>query len=50
MSDLSRWRETGHLERAVETAGGQEASDAAVAAMLNAADYSNEQPKPVKAA
>ena len=35
MSGVSRWRESGHLERAVETAGGQEAFDAAVAAMLN---------------
>jgi DNA-binding XRE family transcriptional regulator len=29
----SGWRDSGHLERAVETAGGQEAFDAAVAAM-----------------
>jgi hypothetical protein len=29
MSKVSRWRESGHLERAVETAGGQEAFDAA---------------------
>src|ERR1700722_4936066 len=35
MSGVSRWRESGHLERAVETAGGQEAFDAAVAAMLD---------------
>jgi DNA-binding XRE family transcriptional regulator len=34
MSSVSRWRDSGHLERAVETAGGQEAFDAAVAAML----------------
>jgi hypothetical protein len=34
MSDVSRWRDSGHLERAVETAGGQEAFDAAVNAML----------------
>jgi hypothetical protein len=36
VSDVSRWRDSGHLERAVETAGGQEAFDAAVAAMLDA--------------
>jgi hypothetical protein len=30
MSDLQRWRDSGHLERAVGTAGGQEAFDAAV--------------------
>jgi hypothetical protein len=30
MSGVSRWRETGHLERAVDTAGGQEAFDASV--------------------
>jgi hypothetical protein len=35
MSGVSRWRESGHLERAVETAGGQEAFDVAVAAMLD---------------
>jgi hypothetical protein len=35
MSSLSRWRDSGHLERAVATAGGQEAFDAAVAAMLD---------------
>jgi hypothetical protein len=35
MSDVSRWRDSGHLERAVETAGGKEAFDAAVAAMLD---------------
>ena len=34
MSDVSRWRDSGHLERAVETAGGQEAFGAAVNAML----------------
>jgi hypothetical protein len=32
---VSRWRDSGHLERAVETAGGQKAFDAAVAAMLD---------------
>jgi hypothetical protein len=35
MSSMSRWRDSGHPERAVETAGGQEAFDAAVAAMLD---------------
>ena len=35
MSGVSRWRDSGNLERAVETAGGQEAFGAAVAAMLN---------------
>jgi hypothetical protein len=28
MSDVSRWRDSGHLERAVQTAGGQETFDA----------------------
>ena len=35
MSGISRWRDSGHLERAVATAGGQEAFDTAVAAMLD---------------
>lgn len=35
MSSVSRWRDSGHLERAVETAGGQQPFDAAVAAMLD---------------
>ena len=35
MSGVSRWRDSGHLERAVETAGGPEAFDAAVTAMLD---------------
>jgi DNA-binding XRE family transcriptional regulator len=35
MSGVSRWRDSGHLERAVETAGGQDAFDASVAAMLD---------------
>ncbi|MGH3286373.1 MAG: helix-turn-helix domain-containing protein [Streptosporangiaceae bacterium] len=35
MNGVSRWRDSGHLERAVATAGGQEAFDAAVAAMLD---------------
>jgi DNA-binding XRE family transcriptional regulator len=35
MNGVSRWRDSGHLERAVATAGGQEAFDAAVSAMLD---------------
>jgi hypothetical protein len=35
VSSVSRWRETGQLERAVATAGGQEAFDAAVKSMLD---------------
>ena len=35
MSSVSRWRESGHLERAIQTAGGQEAFDAAVRSMLD---------------
>jgi Helix-turn-helix domain len=35
VSSVSRWRDIGHLERAVATAGGQEAFDDAVAAMLD---------------
>ena len=35
MSSVSRWRDSGNLERAVETAGGQEAFDTAVASMLD---------------
>ncbi|BCJ65205.1 helix-turn-helix domain-containing protein [Polymorphospora rubra] len=37
MSGVKRWRESGHLERAVETAGGQKAFDAAVGEMLDQA-------------
>jgi len=37
MSGVKRWRDTGHLERAVETAGGQEAFDAEVGTMLDEA-------------
>jgi DNA-binding XRE family transcriptional regulator len=37
MSGVERWRDTGHLERAVETAGGQEAFDAEVGTMLDEA-------------
>ncbi len=35
MSGTSRWRDSGHLQRAVETAGGQAFFDAAVNAMLD---------------
>ena len=35
MSDVSRWRDSGHLERAVHTASGQDAFNAAVSAMLD---------------
>jgi hypothetical protein len=35
MSGVSRWRDSGHLERPVETAGGQEAFGVALAAMLD---------------
>ena len=35
MSSTSRWRDSGHLERAVATAGGPEAFAAAVTAMLD---------------
>ena len=37
MSGVKRWRDTGHLERAVDTAGGQDAFDAAVGEMLDEA-------------
>jgi DNA-binding XRE family transcriptional regulator len=37
MSELRRWRDSGHLERAVDTAGGQEAFDAAMGRMLDEA-------------
>lgn len=37
MSEMRRWRESGHLERAVETAGGQDAFDAAMGKMLDEA-------------
>ena len=37
MSEPRRWRDSGHLERAVETAGGPEAFDASVQAMLDQA-------------
>ena len=35
MNNVSRWRDSGHLERAIKSAGGQEAFDAAVTAMLD---------------
>ena len=35
MNSVSRWRDSGHLERAVANAGGEEAFAAAVAAMLD---------------
>ncbi|MGO8956876.1 MAG: hypothetical protein ACLQFR_05825 [Streptosporangiaceae bacterium] len=35
MDGSSRWRDSGNLERAVDTAGGQEPFDAAVLAMLD---------------
>jgi DNA-binding transcriptional regulator YiaG len=35
MNNVSRWRESGQLERAIATAGSQESFDAAVAAMLD---------------
>ncbi|GAA0731525.1 hypothetical protein GCM10010199_48050 [Dactylosporangium roseum] len=37
MSGVKRWRDTDHLDRAVKTAGGREAYDAAVGAMLDEA-------------
>ncbi|MFF5230512.1 helix-turn-helix domain-containing protein [Dactylosporangium sp. NPDC000521] len=37
MSGVKRWRDTDHLERAVDTAGGQVAFEAAVGAMLDEA-------------
>jgi hypothetical protein len=35
MGNVSLWRDSGHLEQAVETAGGRQAFEAAVAAMLD---------------
>jgi DNA-binding XRE family transcriptional regulator len=37
MSGTKRWRDTDHLDRAVDTAGGQQAFDTAVDAMLDEA-------------
>jgi len=35
MTEPRRWRDSGHLERAIETVGGPEAFDAAMGQMLN---------------
>ncbi|MEN3614376.1 hypothetical protein AAH979_33155 [Plantactinospora sp. ZYX-F-223] len=35
MREVRRWRESGHLERAVETAGGPEAFEARLGQMLD---------------
>jgi DNA-binding XRE family transcriptional regulator len=35
MSSTRRWRDTSNLERAVDTAGGQEAFDTAITSMLD---------------
>ncbi len=37
MSEVRRWRDSGHLERAVETAGGREVFDSEVGRMLEEA-------------
>lgn len=37
MSSVKRWRDTNHLQRAVDTAGGRDAFDAAVGEMLDQA-------------
>lgn len=37
MTELRRWRDSSHLERAVETAGGPEAFDAAMGQMVDQA-------------
>jgi hypothetical protein len=37
MSGMKRWRDTEHLQRAIENAGGPDAFDAAVGDMLNQA-------------
>lgn len=37
MSGVRRWRESGHLERAVQTAGGREAFEAGLGQMLDEA-------------
>jgi DNA-binding XRE family transcriptional regulator len=37
MSAAKRWRDTDHLDRAIDTAGGQEAFDSAVGEMLDQA-------------
>ncbi|MEU8081004.1 helix-turn-helix transcriptional regulator [Catellatospora citrea] len=35
MAEAKRWRDTDHLERAVDSAGGRDAFDAAMGAMLD---------------
>jgi DNA-binding XRE family transcriptional regulator len=35
MSEVKRWRDTGNLERAVDSAGGREAFDASLGEMLD---------------
>jgi DNA-binding XRE family transcriptional regulator len=37
MTSVKRWRDTDHLQRAVDTAGGQDAFNTAVSAMLDQA-------------
>lgn len=37
MSSVKRWRDTEHLQRAIDSAGGPDAFDAAVGQMLNEA-------------
>ena len=37
MSDVRRWRDTSHLDRAIDTAGGRDAFDAAIRQMLDEA-------------
>lgn len=37
MASVKRWRDTDHLQRAVETAGGQDAFNAAMSTMLDEA-------------
>jgi DNA-binding XRE family transcriptional regulator len=37
MSEVRRWRESGHLERAIQTAGGREAFEAGLGQMLDEA-------------
>ena len=37
MSEVRRWRASGHLERAIETAGGREAFEAGLGQMLDEA-------------
>jgi DNA-binding XRE family transcriptional regulator len=37
MSGVRRWRDTNHLDRAIDTAGGRDAFDAAIGQMLDEA-------------